>query len=61
MSAKVSHPWVHEDEIHLHEGEDHLQQRVDAFQDLMAWRSQGDFEEAAKLESNVDHRAQTES
>lgn len=36
---------IHKDEIHLHEGKDHLQQGVDANQNVMTWRIEGYFEE----------------
>lgn len=52
---------VHEDEVHLHEREDHLQHRVHAPEDHVARRRERYFEEGAELQSVVDHRAQTES
>lgn len=52
---------VHENEIHLHEGENHLQQWIDAAQNLMAWRSEWNLEECTDFQSNIDHCAQAES
>lgn len=33
---KKTHPSIHEDKVHLHEGEDHLQYRIDTLEDLVA-------------------------
>lgn len=53
-----TYPCIHEDEVHLHEGEDHLEQRIDAAQDLVAGRRERNLEEGAQLQARVDHRAQ---
>ena len=57
----LSHPCVHEHEVHLAEGEDGLQDRVDPPQHLVAVRPPGDLEEAAELHAVVDEGAQAES
>ena len=57
--SSVTHPGVHEDKVHLHEGENHLEQRVHSTQDLVALGGEGDLEEGAQLQSSVDHGAQS--
>ena len=57
----VTYPCVHEDEVHLAEGEDHLQDGVDAPEHLVAGGVPRDLEEGSKFESVVDHCAKTEA
>lgn len=45
---------VHENEVHLHEGENHLQKWIDTSQNLMARRSNWSLEECSKFQANVD-------
>ena len=54
-----TYPWVHKDEVHLHECENHLQHRVDAAQDLVAWWCEWDLEECSTFQPIVDHGAQS--
>lgn len=56
----TTYPGVHEYKVHLHKGEDHLQEGIDSDQDVVARRVEGDLEEGAKLQSNVDHGTKTE-
>ena len=56
----VTYPCVHEDEVHLAEGEDHLQDGVDAPKHLVAGGVPRDLEEGPELQSVVDHGAKTE-
>ena len=56
-----SYPCIHEDKVHLAECEDHLEDRVDAPQDLVAGGVPRDLEEGSKFESVVDHCAKTEA
>lgn len=55
----LTYPRIHEDEIHLHKSENHLQYWIDAFQDKIAWRSQGQLEKGPKLQAIVDHGTET--
>lgn len=57
----AAYPGVHEDEVHLHEGEDELSDRVDSPEDHVTWRVRVDLQEHSELQSVVDHRAQAES
>lgn len=52
---------VREDEVHLREREGGLEDGVDAEQHAVAWRGVGNLEIRAKLETIVDHRAETEA
>ncbi len=61
LEAVDVQPCVHEDKVHLAEGEDRLQDGVDAPQDLVAGGVPGNLEEAAKLHAVVDHRPKTET
>lgn len=54
-----SYPRIHEDKVHLHEHENHLQQRIHTAQNLMARRIERRLEKGAKLQAHVDHRSQT--
>ena len=56
----VTYPSVHEDEVHLAEGEDHLQDGVDAPEHLVAGGVPRDLEEGPQLQPVVDHGAKTE-
>ena len=51
---------VHEDEVHLTEGEQRLQDGVDAAQHLEALRVPRDLEEVAQLHAVVDDGAEAE-
>lgn len=55
-----AYPGIHEDKVHLHERENHLQQGVHATQDLVTGRGEGNLEEGAQLQASVNHRSQTE-
>ena len=55
-----TYPGVHEHKVHLAEGEDHLEYRVDPPEDLVTGRVPGDLVEAAQLHAVVDHGAETE-
>ena len=57
VNKSVTDPCIHEYEVHLHEGEDELGDGVDASQDHVAGRVQGDLQEHSKLEAIVYHRA----
>ena len=48
---------IHEDEVHLAECEDHLEDGVDSSKYLIAWRVPGYFKEGAQLQSIVNHCA----
>lgn len=54
-------PGIHEDKVHLAEGEHHLQDGVDSSQNLIARRVPWDFEEIAQFHSVVNHTTQPES
>ena len=54
------HPCVHEDEVELAEGEDHLEDGVDAPEHLVARRVPGNLEERPQLHPVVHHRPQAE-
>ena len=54
-----TYPCVHEDKVHLAEGEDHLQNRIDAPQDLIAGRSPRNFEKGSKFHAIIDHGPKT--
>jgi hypothetical protein len=54
-----TYPWVHEDEVHLHECEDHLQNRIDAPQDLVTWWCKWDLKKCPTLQPIVDHGSQS--
>lgn len=56
-----THPWVHEDEVHLHEGEHHLENGVGTPQHRVAGRVHRDLKPGAKLQAVVDHGAQSKS
>ena len=56
----TTYPRVHEDEVHLTEGEHHLEDGIDPAKDLVARRVPGDLEEGAQLEAAIDHGAQAE-
>lgn len=45
----------------MHECKDHLQDRIDAFQNKIARRLQWKLEECAKLQAVVDHSSQAKS
>lgn len=53
--VKSTHSRVHEDEVHLHEGENHLQKWIDAAQNLVTWRANWDFKERTELQTDVNH------
>ena len=55
-----THPGVHEDEVHLHEREHHLEDGVDAPEDHVARRGEGYFEERPEFQPVVYHGAQAE-
>ena len=57
---QLTHPGVHEDEIHLREGEDELEDGVHPPDSLVARRIPGNLKPRAELQSNVDHGAQAE-
>lgn len=52
------HPGVHEDEVHLHEGEHELGDGVDSAEDHVARRVQRNLQEYAEFESVVNHCAE---
>lgn len=56
---QATHPSIHKDEVHLHEGEDQLEDWVDTSQDLVAWWCHWDLKEHTKLQSIVDHGPQS--
>ncbi|CAN7946662.1 unnamed protein product [Ixodes pacificus] len=49
-------PGVHEDEVHLSEGEGHLEHGIDAQEHAVARRRRGNFEERPELQAIVNHR-----
>lgn len=55
-----TYPGIKEDEVHLHEAEDHLQQWINSDQDMMAGRIERYLKERAEFQANVDHRPQAE-
>ncbi len=57
----LTYPGVHEDEVHLAEGEDHLENGIDTPEHLVTRGIPGDLEEAAQLHAVVDHGAQPEA
>ena len=52
---------VHEDEVHLHEREHHLQDGIYDLQQVVTRRRERYFEDLAELQSDIDHRAQAET
>ena len=56
----TTHPGVHEDEIHLREREDELEDRVDSSDCLVARGVPGNLEPRPELQSDVDHCTQPE-
>ena len=57
---QLTHPGVHEDEIHLREGEDELEDRVDSPDCLVAGRVPGNLKPRPEFQPDVDHGAQPE-
>lgn len=55
-----THPGVHEDEIHLRESEDELEDRVDSSDCLVARGVPGNLEPRPEFQSDVDHGAEPE-
>lgn len=55
----IHYPGIHEDEIHLAEGEDHLQDGIDAPQNLVARRVPWDLKECPQLKPTVYHGSQS--
>ena len=53
-----AHPRVHEDEVHLREGKDELEDRIDTSHGLIARRVPGNLEPRPELQTDVDHGAQ---
>lgn len=60
-SSGSTYPRIQENEIHLHEAEDHLQQRINTDEDVVAWRIKGNLKEGAELQADINHGAQTKS
>lgn len=56
-----TYPRVHEDEVHLHEGENHLENWIHALEDLVAGRRGRHLEEGAEFQTVVDHCTEAES
>lgn len=56
-----TYPRVHEDEVHLHEGEDHLQNWIHALENLVTRRCGWHLEERAEFQTVVDHCTQAKS
>merc|ERR1719423_594683 len=54
------HPGVHEDEVHLDEGEDHPGGGADDIQNVCALRGSLEVEVLAHLKPAVDHRTDAE-
>lgn len=61
MKVRCTYSCIHENEVHLHKGKDHLEQWIYSAQNLMAWRIKRYFKERSKLQANVNHCAQTKS
>ncbi len=60
LAWNCTDPCVHEDEVELAEGEDHLEDGVDAAHDLVAGRVPRDLEERRHLQPHVRHRPDAE-
>lgn len=59
QSSPETYPGIHENKVHLHKSENHLQNWIDTAQNHVARRVEGYFKKYTKLQTVVDHRTQT--